>query len=253
MGRIWKILCLSVVTCSLFMSVITMADENPGSTEKSGISPIAYTSNIMGNDAPQAESESKSSDYYSMMENATEASTVNNPITLKEIEQLSNAIIRATFLDVIKQEEFLDSFGTPIYAFTHSSICVDEVYAGNVKAGDVLSIFEPYYITENNGTYILTHHGNYYPSEAGKSYIWFLNQRSGAVYDTAFGLDPDQNYYALSWCERSRYPVIESASANADNMSNQDLDLSPSGSSFVYKKIYNEVIQKYFTNETGGT
>lgn len=247
MVKMLQMASVMLITLTMGMSVISSAREHMLTSDKN-INMKPYTIDTLESGLSNNMTTQRQLDYYSMIDNATETSTMNNPITLDETEKLSNTIIRATFLGVINQEELLDSYGTPIYAFTRSSIRVDEVYSGNVKPGDVLSLFEPYYITQSNGASVLTHHENYYPTEIGKSYIWFLNERPGTIYDPAFGLEPNQNYYALSWCERSRYPTVDitlRSSIDVDNMSNQELDLSPNGSSYIYKKIYKEVINKY--------
>ena len=187
-------------------------------------------------------------DYYSMIDSPTMASTMNNPLTLNEVESLSNTVIKATFLKTLKEEHVLDSFGEPYARFTHSQIEVEDVYQGNVQPGDILELFEPYYIKEVDGKTYLTHHENYYPCEPGKSYIMFLLETSGIEHDSRYGFLPDQKYYAFSWCERSRFPVIDTnarSETDISALSNEDLDLSPNASTGLYKKLYQEAIDKY--------
>lgn len=251
MGTIWKTLCIPVIINLLFMSVVTMANENTDAVMESGLNVNTYTLNSIGNGFAEKESESNFPDYYSMIDNPMPASTFHNPVTLQEIEQESDTIIRGTFLGVIMQEEEYDpSFGTFVYGFTHSSIRVEEVYSGNVKVGDTIALFEPYYVQQRDNQTILSHHENYYPTKTDKSYIWFLSENAGSNYDAFWGLEPNKFYYSPLYCERGRYPAIDAASSapvDVDNMSNRELDLSPSGSSLAYKKIYREVISKYLT------
>lgn len=242
MNKLIKAISVTFITFLWFVSVNTLAVE-------SNITVNVYTSNKIENDTSSKISENKLPDYYSMVDNPMSASTFNNPVTLQEIEEESNVIVRGTFLGVTKQEEEYDpNFGTFVYGFTRSSIRVEEVYSGNVKLGDILELFEPYYIKEQDNQTILSHHENYYPTKTGKSYIWFLSENAGANYDAFWRLNPNQFYYSPLYCERGRYPTIDTtlrSSIDVDNMSNQELDLSPNGSSYIYKQIYSDVINKY--------
>ena len=207
-----------------------------------------YTESRLNNTSSPKAKTDKIPDYYSMVESQAMASTVNNPLTLNEVESLSDTIVKATFLGVVKQEGLLNSFGEYSLRFTHSQIKVNEVYQGNVQPGDILELFEPYYIKEVDGKTYLTHHENYYPCEPGKSYIMFLLETSGIEHDSRYGFLPDQKYYAFSWCERSRFPVIDTnarSETDISALSNEDLDLSPNASIGLYKKLYQEAIDKY--------
>lgn len=238
MRQITSVIC-AVFSCLALMSVHAAANGN------------TYTINSLENNFSKKDLEIKAPDYYSMIDNPMPASTLHNPVTLQEIEQESDTIIRGTFLGVIRQEEEYDpNFGTFVYGFTRSSIRVEEVYSGNVKVGDTIELFEPYYVQQRDNQTILSHHENYYPTKTDKSYIWILSENQGANYDAFWGFEPDKFYYSPLYCERGRYPAIDAASSapvDVDNMSNRELDLSPSGSSLAYKKIYREVIGKYLT------
>lgn len=230
------------VMAEAFLSVNIINEDVLTKMDYASIS--AYTMDSIKNDSSK-----KAPDYDSMLDNQALASTVHDPITLRATEELSDTIVKGTFLGVTKQAELHNTkFGYLIYAITCSSIRVDEVYSGNVQVGDILNLIEPYFITESEGQTVLNHFENYYPSENGKTYIWLLTKSDGSKIDPKFHLEPNQTYYSLAWCERGRYPVLNDNARSASNisaMSSRDLDLSPNGDTTVYKKIYGEVIDKY--------
>lgn len=208
-----------------------------------------YTeSRLNNNPAPKAKTAERP-DYYSMIDNRAEASTIHDPIKLRAVEELSDTVIKATFLGVDEQKELYNStFGYLRYAVTCSSIRVDEVYSGDVNVGDILTLIEPYFITEVENQKVINHFENYYPSEIDQTYVWMLSKSTGSEYDPGFHFDPNKTYYSLAWCERGRFPVIGTnarSETDISAMSNQDLDLSPSGDPEIYKKLYQEVIDKY--------
>lgn len=217
-------------------------------TEMDYASISAYTMDSIKNDSSK-----KAPDYDSMLDNQALASTVHEPITLRATEELSDTIVKGTFLGVTKQAELWDNkWGFLRYAVTWSKIRVDEVYSGDVQVGDILNLVEPYFIEEVDGQTMLTHFENYYPSEDGKTYIWLLTKSLGSEHDPGFNYEPDETYYSLAWCERGRYPVLNDNARSASNisaMSSRDLDLSPNGDTTVYKKIYGEVIDQYLKKQ----
>lgn len=221
---------------------VMAAEEIPTKIDYASIS--AYTMDNITNDSSK-----KAPDYDSMLDNQALASTVHNPITLRATEELSDTIVKGTFLGVTKQAELWDDeLEFFRYAVICSSIRVDEVYSGDVQVGDILHLFEPYFIAKSEGQTVLNHFENYYPSENGRTYIWLLKKSLGSEFDPGFHFEPDQIYYSLAWCERGRYPVLNDNARSASDisaMSSRDLDLSPNGDTTVYKKIYGEVIDKY--------
>ena len=244
MIKIKKLLLSTIFLCFALFSTNVVAKE---SKEPERLLRPYTESRLNNTSSPKAKTD-KIPDYYSMIDSPTMASTMNNPLTLNEVENLSNTIVKATFLGVVKQEGLLNSFGEYSLRFTHSQIKVNEVYQGTVQPGDILELFEPYYIKEIDGKTYLTHHENYYLCEPGKSYIMLLLETSGIEHDSRYGFLPDQKYYAFSWCERSRFPAIDTnarSETDISAMSNEDLDLSPNASTGLYKKLYQEAIDKY--------
>lgn len=244
MIKIKKLLLSTIFLCFALFSTNVAAKESKGPERL--LRP--YTESRLNNTSSAKSKSDEIPDYYSMIDSPTMASTMNNPLTLNEVESLSNTIVKATFLGVVKQEGFLNSFGEMSRRLTHSQIRVDEVYQGNVSPGDILEIFEPYYIDEADGEKYLEHHENYYPCETGRTYIMLLVEKPGTKVNPKYGLPTEKNYYAFSLCERSRFPVIDTnarSETDISAMSNEDLDLSPNASTGLYKKLYQEAIDKY--------
>lgn len=202
-----------------------------------------YTANSLRSPAIYSEIASEKPDFYSMQDNGLLASTAISISTLDEVEQNSDVIVQATFEGAIKQEDVYTETGKFLFATTRSSLRVEKVFQGTVKEGDIIPLLEPYYINNRNDEPMVTHFESYYPSESGKSYIWFLREIHNPNVDV-----PNGYHYELVRCERGRYPVINTASranTDVDNMSNRELDLSPNGNAGVYKDILKDVIDKY--------
>lgn len=246
MNKIFKVATAFLFSSFLLTNINIMAKES-----KKEENPIitAYTINKIEKDLSGTTSSDASPDYYSMIDNKAEACTIHDPIKLRAVEELSDIVVKATFLGVDKQAELFDyELNYLRYAVTCSSIRVDEVYSGDVNVGDILTLIEPYFITEVENQKVINHFENYYPSETGQTYIWMLSKSTGAEHDPGFHFDPNKTYYSLAWCERGRFPVINTnarSETDISTMSNQDLDLSPNGDPEIYKRLYQEVIDKY--------
>lgn len=178
-------------------------------------------------------------DYYSMPEQTIYAQYTIYPENVSELEKYSDIIIEGSFLNIGEQEVIRSSFGDIIEGYTWSTVEVTNIHKGNLSSGDTITICEPFYMVEEDGTDVIYHNGSYYPSEEGRQYIWFLNDRQ----------TPDgKQYHSLVRAELGRYPLLNSKSRtmrNVFDMSLRDLDLSPSGGAGHFRTIYADVAKKY--------
>lgn len=242
-----RIKCFGLIICFLFsLTSINTSAQNRYHPMLTQNNDQDYTANVLESPTIYSETANEKPDFYSMHDNGLLASTAINISTLDEVEQNSDIIVQATFVSAVKQEDVYTETGKFLFATTRSSLQVEKVFQGSIKEGDIIPLLEPYYIDNRNDEPMVTHFESYYPSESGKSYIWFLREIHNPNVDV-----PNGYHYELVRCERGRYPVINTASSansDVDNMSNRELDLSPNGNAGVYKKIFKDVIDKYMKN-----
>ena len=111
MIKIKKLLLSTIFLCFALFSTNVVAKE---SKEPERLLRPYTESRLNNTSSPKAKTD-KIPDYYSMIDSPTMASTMNNPLTLNEVENLSNTIVKATFLGVVKQEGFLNAFGDVLF------------------------------------------------------------------------------------------------------------------------------------------
>lgn len=139
---------------------------------------------------------------------------------------------------------------------TRTRIKVLEVISSNakdVRKGRVLEIIEPYYKIEREHDIYLSYYGIGAPLKVGAEYLFFLAFMSD-IPDYPFG----SNIYTFAGFEMGRYPMLEELSPSfvpkdrrvnvrtLDDFSNEELSLIPHSNATLYRKVFQEVINKYF-------
>jgi len=93
-----------------------------------------------------------------------------NPTSLQDLENNAEYIVKGVFLDDSVTDLKIMDNGTIYYGATLTSFKTSEIYQGDIKSGDEITVAEPYYIIDND----ILHFGNYFPSDVGREYIMFL-------------------------------------------------------------------------------
>jgi hypothetical protein len=159
------------------------------------------------------------------------------PEDLKAVEDLAEIIIKA---EVLPERENLE-VNRGAYGFTKTKLKVTEVYSGDLKVDDIITITEEYfYFTDRISGKVHVRALNLYePAIIGNEYIFFLYGKGRP--NTA-----REGTYQIVNITDGKFPVIEDTLKvqNVDTLSNSDLNIGD-GDISKYKKMYNEVIKKY--------
>ncbi|MEL7623726.1 MAG: hypothetical protein AAGU12_09065 [Clostridiales bacterium] len=111
---------------------------------------------------------------------------------------------------------------------------------GDVKAGDIMTILEPYYIIDR----ILVTRGNYLPSTPHQEYIFFLGNRVPDTLEEGYGPQGYEGAHFVIHCERGRYLVPNGEVPNIKAYSNKELSLGEQDTE-LYRSLYQEVVDAY--------
>ena len=181
-------------------------------------------------------------DYASMEKSQLQGSMLAPPDTLAKLQDYTDFAVRGILQSDQKSEyDFAPAYlgmDHPISGSTISGLQVTEVLWSkeelSVQTGSRISIFEPYYAYEYHETPTLFYYSNYLPSEPGKEYIFFLNQRDGD--------------YIVTWMESARFPLPDAqarSAASIDALTAEDLYLAEGVDLESYKALYREVLEAY--------
>ena len=179
-------------------------------------------------------------DYASMEKSQLQGSMLAPPDTLAKLQDYTDFAVRGILQSDQKSEyDFAPAYlrmDHPLSGSTISGLQVTEVLWSkeelSVQTGSRISIFEPYYAYEYHETPTLFYYSNYLPSEPGKEYIFFLNQRDGD--------------YIVTWMESARFPLPDTQSAaSIDALTAEDLYLAEGVDLESYKSLYKEVLEAY--------
>lgn len=117
-----------------------------------------------------------------------------------------------------------------------------EVFQGNLSAGDIIRIAEPYYIMDD----VLLTHSNYMPSIPNQEYIFFLLNPLTAEVPEGY-----EGAFFVVHGERSRFPVpsnasnVQGFSADAQDFAAVEFGLGSYANVEVYMSLWQEVINAY--------
>lgn len=162
-----------------------------------------------------------------------------NPKTLREVEELSEYIVKGKLQDDAQQKLESHESGSVAYGVTVSTLEISKVFKGGLKAGDEIPIAEKYYTVEENGKNVRYELG-YGPSIPNQDYIFFLI-KADDTNEFLHGL------YSPMVKETGRYQVIDSNEKgimSTQALTDQELNLVLTDPN-VYRGIYQEVIDKY--------
>ena len=161
---------------------------------------------------------------------------------LEELEKYSEVIVRGyinddseTVLQRLSDDKDSKEYNTILAGHTVSTLCVTEVYKGDINTGDSLKIAEPYYAVERREKNILIYSDNYLPSEIDGEYIFFLSAKvvGDVLKDVRFPL----------FSERGRYPIMR-LQKRLEAYTNLELKLGTDDSE-QYRDFYAQVKEKY--------
>ena len=182
-------------------------------------------------------------DYSEYITIQTQAVLMFDPQSLTDLTERADCIIQGTLRDDAYQNLQMGKRpGIILYGVTVSTLDVTAVHKGNLEVGDNIPLAEDYYINTVNGQDYYHYFGNYYPSDVGREYLFFLEKKEDNT-DS-----PLEGYYMIDGIEKGRYPVIEpNAKATFDSsaMTNAQLNLGEDDSE-LYHEIYAEVVEEYF-------
>ena len=181
-------------------------------------------------------------EYMKMRRSQLQGAMLAPPDTLAKLQDYTDFAVRGILQADQKSEyDFAPAYlgmDHPISGSTISGLQVTEVLwskeESSVQTGSRISIFEPYYAYEYHETPTLFYYSNYLPSEPGKEYIFFLNQRNGD--------------YIVTWMESARFPLPDAqarSAASIDALTAEDLYLAEGVDLESYKALYREVLEAY--------
>lgn len=150
----------------------------------------------------------------------------------KNLRERAEYVVKATILP-----ESENVYLGKIDGYTKTKIQIDEVYKGDVKQNEIVTLIEPYfnYYDEQEDMIYEFHSELYNKSEVGKEYILFLIKSNVE--------DSDCYYLVNEYYGRYAVPAKEKTVAE-ENMTAEYFDLYD-GYIEDYKKIYNEVVNVY--------
>jgi len=129
------------------------------------------------------------------------------------------------------------------------SLEIYEVFQGDLNAGDVIRIIEPYWIED--GTLFTL--GNYMPSIPNEEYIFFLyHQVSRSEPDVLYGAFPvihgDRGRYRVpsaSGIQQADIQIFSEHDSSAQDLIMGHLSVGTSGSMELYTYLWNEVMNAF--------
>ena len=194
--------------------------------------------------------------YYEMeVRNQGEFLLAYDPQSIDEQEEKSDYIVQGYLLEDSQPIAATNWKGEEVFHYTVTSLMITKVWKGELKEGDTIQLCEWYSVEEQGGKNILWQGGNYMPSEVGKEYLFFLNSKELDLEWVNYPSDMEETIYSPAIFEKGRYPVPDelkvgkristNKSIDIEALSNEDLNLAE-GNATAYKKLYSEVIEKYF-------
>ena len=182
-------------------------------------------------------------DYSEYITIQAQAVLTYDPQSLADLTERADCIIQGTLRDDAYQNLQIGKMpGIILYGVTVSILDVTAVHKGNIEVGDNIPLAEDYYTNTVSGQDYYHYFGNYYPSDVGREYLFFLEKKEDNT-DS-----PLEGYYMIDGIEKGRYPVIEpNAKATFDSsaMTNAQLNLGEDDSE-LYHEIYADVVDEYF-------
>ena len=129
---------------------------------------------------------------------------------------------------------------TVCYGYTISTMEVTQVYKGSLSVGDKIPYAEEYYTYEQSGEDTLFYTNNYYPSDTGREYLFFMGRLPKKENSTI-----SEVYYPEGY-ELARYPIVRKGARSAsESYSYSQLNLGHD--SELYREIFSDVIDKYMS------
>lgn len=177
-------------------------------------------------------------DTANMKKSRLQAGMLSPPDTLELLLERCGVVVRGVLQNDARTElQINTTFGIEIISSgtTKSTLCLTKVLqAEGLREGDCISIYEPYYVVESGEEPCLFYLSNYLPAEAGKEYIFFLNEK-------------EPGRYIVDAVEYSRFPVPEpwAPGVELDSLTRSDLFLAPDADLETYKALYREVLDAY--------
>lgn len=195
---------------------------------------------LLGTGCSLFSSQASPPDYTNMKKSQLQTSVAIIPHSLEDLERYSQYIVEGVLQNDAETCVSVDSQlegAVPYAGATKSSLVITRVLKdnGELQAGDSIPIYEPFYVYDVQDEPCLFYMTSYLPSEAGKTYLFFLNKNA---------LDG----YAPSGMENSRFPVPSTqtrASVDIDSLTKEDLSLAESADLEKYKALYKEVLEEY--------
>ncbi len=162
---------------------------------------------------------------------------INIPEDLEDVENVSQIIVKA---EVLPDRENLE-LNRAAYGFTKTKLKITKVFSGDLKVDDVIAITEEYfYFTDSiSGELHLHAVALYEPAVIGEEYIFFLYGKGRP--NTA-----REGTYQIVNITDGKFPITKNnlKTQKADILSNSELNIGE-GDISKYKKMYNEVMEKY--------
>lgn len=162
-------------------------------------------------------------------------------LDLSDLEENTDYIVCGKLMDDGEQHlHYSERTGVATYGYITSTLEITASYKGDLSVGDKITLGEEYYIDKFEGEDFVFNDSNYYPSDVGKEYLFFLKG-----YPANHPVFPGI-YYPVGY-ELGRYPVPPAqtrASIDVDTYTNEQLNLGPLDSE-GYRYFFEEVLEKY--------
>lgn len=170
---------------------------------------------------------------YSKMRKSQLQGAVVMPHSLEDLERYSDYIVEGVLQsDAETCVSVAPLLGGSQAGATKSTLYIARVLkdGGELREGDAIPLYEPYYVSDVREEPRLFYFGGYLPSETGKPYLFFLTKN-------------ELDGYAPSGLENARFPVC--GEDEVDALTRADLCLSAEANLDEYKALCKEVQAAY--------
>lgn len=171
-------------------------------------------------------------DYSKMRKSQLQGAAVM-PHSLEDLERYSDYIVEGVLQS---DAETCVSAASPLGGLqagaTKSTLYIARVLkdGGELREGDAVPLYEPYYVSDVQKEPCLFYFGGYLPSETGKAYLFFLTKN-------------ELGGYSPSGLENARFPVC--SEDEADTLTRAELCLSVEANLDEYRALCREVLAAY--------
>ena len=206
---------------------------------------------LVGNETPETDEEiistSKKVTYVYM-----QASYAFFPNDLDDLEMNSDVIVLARVLPGSVNVMLTTPEERGDLGFTRTELELLQIFSGDLAVGEILTVVEPYFVVETDYEIQVRYFANYRPSTPNQEYIFFLTKYDGD-FPKYIGT------YNILGLHGGRFPVLSGlmtpataldersgvSSRSVEDFTNLELNLGH-GNSTAYRRIFEEVIERYF-------